>query len=192
MQIDKRAELGIALSAAVLAACAGPQKAEAPATPEEVKPVNSLEEWTPLEYWTPEGLHVISSPGRMAVDKGGLRVVGSCASEHPYAGTVLSAHMDFFVDAHGIVHNPSNNYWLKITEDITGRSALVSTGQGGQGATAMLHDKFWSIRGADGTIMQFKPGGSYTVSVYEHPYTEQFPFLSLSTVQLSTLIPDCR
>lgn len=33
MQMDKRAELGIALGAAVLAACAGPQKAEAPDAP---------------------------------------------------------------------------------------------------------------------------------------------------------------
>lgn len=175
-------------AASLMVACVGPQNVETPAAGQE-EATKSID---PMEYWTPEGLHIISSPGRMAVDKGGLQVIGSCASEHPYAGTVLPAHMDFYVDAHGILHNPSNNYWLKITEDITGRSALVSTGQGGQGATAMLHDRFWSIRGADGTIMQFKPGGSYTVGVYEHPYTEQSPSLPLPTAQLSTLIPDCR
>lgn len=186
--MDRKAELQISLAVVVSVgvACALPQKAEAPATPQ---PVKSSE---PIEYQTPEGLHVISSPGRMVVEKNRLKVIGSCAPEHPYAGTVLPNHMDFYVDAAGVLLNPSSNYWLRITEDITGRSALVSTGQGGQGVTAMLHNKFWSIRGADGTIMQFKPGGSYTVGVYEYPYTEQTPFLPLPTVQLSTLIPDCR
>jgi len=196
--MDRKVELGIGfIAASLLAACAIPQRAEAPSAPElkPVTPVTVPSLPQRIEYFNGDGAWVVSEGSKMTVSKDDLEVTVSCAPEHEYVGRILPPHIDFSTDVKGL--DPLKNYWLTVAAPVLAgqvRTDIISTGTGNQGVRATLHGTHHFIRDfrGEGDSMRFLPGQPLTVSIFEHLYTENKPDFGLPVKHLGTLIPDCR
>lgn len=196
--MNKEAKLGIGLAVALAVACAGPQRAEAPASSNEgfitPKPVVvTPEPIKPIEYLNDEGARVVSEGNRMTVSKDDLTVIVICVPAHDYNGRMLEApHIDLSTEATGL--NDYRNYWLTVATPVLEGNVetvhIVSTGLGNQAVRVNLHDNaHTSLRGAKGKPIRFLPGRPVTVSIFDEPYIDGEPKFGFPVKQVTVLTP---